>query len=178
MIAAEISWLRSKVHVLIMVADRWPDSITCKGTTDQQSCHPALRGLKVLFPFEVRILTPHLSYHITVMCFRSVQPGTCLKFFHNSISCSCIRHCWWRVIFLKKVLVTFFLWCLLFVSIANCHHSTENILNTHQTVACVRQQMRHASHSSTDMMIQHSADWPSMKHISLSGMKWLKTHTV
>lgn len=32
-IAAEISWLRSKVHVLIMVADRWPDGITCKGTT-------------------------------------------------------------------------------------------------------------------------------------------------
>ena len=60
-IAAEISWLRNKVRVLIMLADRWPEGITCKGTTGQQSCHPALRGLEVLFPFEVRILTPHLN---------------------------------------------------------------------------------------------------------------------
>ena len=60
-IAAEISWLRSKVHVLIMLADRWPEGITCKGTTGQQSCHPALRGLELSFLVEVRILTPHLS---------------------------------------------------------------------------------------------------------------------
>ena len=118
---------------------------------------------------------------ITLMCFLSVQPGTCLKFFRNSVSCSCTQHCWCGGFFLTfsfLLFVTFFLWCLLFLCIAHGYHSTENISNMHWTGACVRQQMRHATHSSTVMKVQHSADWPSMKHISLSGMKWLKTHSV